>query len=74
MPRLTSQNPSYRKHEASGQAIVTVDGHDIYLGPYGSKASRDESDRVIGEWLIRGDRPCAASDWRCMRHARPAAR
>ena len=58
MPRLVNQNPSYRKHKASGQAIVTLNGEDIYLGPYGTKASRTEYDRVIGEWLTRGrERP-----------------
>lgn len=59
MPRLTRSNPSYRKHKASGQAVVTVNGRDLYLGPYGSKSSRDEYDRVIGEWLTNGRRPVA---------------
>lgn len=43
MPRLIHQNPAYRKHKASGQAIVTLDGNDFYLGPHGTKASRAES-------------------------------
>jgi hypothetical protein len=30
MPHLTTRNPSYRKHKASGQAIVTIDGQDVY--------------------------------------------
>lgn len=46
--------PKYRKHKATGQAIVTIDGKDFYLGPYGSKASRTEYDRLIGEWLANG--------------------
>ena len=26
MPRLTQQTPKYRKHKASGQAVVTIGG------------------------------------------------
>lgn len=54
MPRLTSSNPSYRRHKASGQAVVTLGGQDVYLGPYGTAASKREYDRVVGEWLARG--------------------
>ncbi len=36
MPRLVHLDPSYRKHRASGQAAVTLDGRVIYLGPYES--------------------------------------
>ena len=50
MPRLVHRNPKYRKHRASGQAVVTIDGRDHYLGPYGTKASHNEFDRLIGEW------------------------
>ena len=56
MPKLVNRNPKYRKHRASGQAIVTVNGHDIYLGPYGTAASRREYDRVVCEWLQNGRR------------------
>ena len=56
MPRRTSSNPKYQKHRASGQAVVTLDGKDFYLGPYGSKASRVEYDRRVGEWLANGRR------------------
>jgi len=54
MPRLTSATPKYRHHKASGQAVVTICGRDHYLGPYKSKASRLEYDRLIGEWLAAG--------------------
>jgi integrase len=57
MPKLNHQNPSYRKHRASGQAIVTIGGRDIYLGPYGTKASKAEYDRIVSEWLANGRRP-----------------
>src|SRR3954470_8034114 len=56
MPRLVNRNPSYRRHRASGQAIVTIDGQDIYLGPFGTQVSRNEYDRIIGEWLANGRR------------------
>lgn len=54
MPRLTRSLPAYRKHRASGQAIVTLAGRDFYLGPHGTRASRREYDRLIGEWLANG--------------------
>jgi hypothetical protein len=56
MPRLTNSNPSYRKHKASGQALVTIGGQDMYLGPHGTKTSKSEYDRLIGEWLANGRR------------------
>jgi integrase len=34
--------------------VVTLSGVDFYLGPYGTKTSRVEYDRVIGEWLAAG--------------------
>ena len=40
MPRLVNRNPTYRKHRASGQAIVTIDSQDIYPGPFGTQARR----------------------------------
>jgi len=43
--------PSYRHHKASGQAVVTLSGPDHYLGPWQSKISKTEYDRLIGEWL-----------------------
>ncbi|MCR9293430.1 MAG: hypothetical protein NXI32_11970 [bacterium] len=39
MPRLSHAVSKYRKHRASGQAIVTLAGKDHYLGPHGTKAS-----------------------------------
>ena len=51
MSRLNRSLPSYRKHRASGQAIVTLGGRDFYLGPHGTKVSRKEYDRLVGEWM-----------------------
>lgn len=48
--------PKYRKHRASGQAVVTLSGHDVYLGPHGSRVSRSEYDRVVAEYLAAGRR------------------
>jgi integrase len=57
MPRLSRSVPRYRKHRASGQAIVVLCGQCFYLGPHGTKASKLEYDRLIAEWLARGRRP-----------------
>jgi integrase len=55
MPRLSHGSvPKYRKHKASGQALVTIAGRGYYLGPYKSKASLVEYDRLITEWLAAG--------------------
>ena len=52
----TKNLPSYRKHKASEQAVVTLNGVDFYLGAYGTKASKQEYDRVTSEWLANGRR------------------
>ena len=64
MPKLSNSVPKYRKHRASGQAVVTLNGRDIYLGPHGTKASKREYDRLTSEWLAngRGLPPGQASD------------
>lgn len=54
MPKLNSRVPSYRKHKPSGQAVVTLNGMDHYLGPYGTKASHQQYDRLVGEWQANG--------------------
>lgn len=51
MPKLTKKLPAYRLHKRSRQAIVTLSGHDIYLGPYGSHESKAAYERQISEWL-----------------------
>jgi integrase len=48
----TSRPPKYRLHKATGKAVVTIrlpDGrrHAVYLGPYGSDASRREYARGL---------------------------
>ena len=34
--------------------MVTLDGHDHYLGSHGTAARRKEYDRLIAEWLANG--------------------
>ena len=44
--------PKYRKHKASGQAIVTIGGKMHYLGPHDTKASRAEYDLVFARQIL----------------------
>ncbi len=48
--------PAYRLHRASGKAVVTLNGHDRYLGVHNSHASKIEYDRLVHEWLANGRR------------------
>jgi len=50
MPRLVHRLPKYRRHKASGQAVVTINKRDIYLGDWKSPESRSEYKRIIREW------------------------
>jgi hypothetical protein len=55
MPRLrANQNPSYRLHSQSGQAVVTLNGKDVLLGKHDTPESRQEYDRQIAKWLANG--------------------
>lgn len=57
MPKSTdSRVPSYRHHKPTGQAVVTINGRDIYLGKWNTTASRVEYDRLIAEFLANGRR------------------
>lgn len=57
MPKpSTPRVPSYRRHKPTGQAVVTINGRDIYLGKWNSAASKDEYDRLIAEFLANGRR------------------
>ena len=49
--------PSYRCHKPSGQAVVTLNVRDFYLGVYGTRASRIEYNRLIAEWLANDRQP-----------------
>ena len=54
MPKLSDSSHKYRKHRATGQAIVTLSGKDFYLGPFGTAVSKREYDRLVGEWMQAG--------------------
>ena len=54
MPKLTKSYPKYRKHRASGQAVVTLAGSDHYLGKFDTPASRKKYDRLIAQWSCDG--------------------
>ena len=49
MPR-TNRPPAYRLHKARNCAVVTIDGKNHYLGPYGSPESHEKYARLIAEW------------------------
>ena len=51
-----ARTPSYRLHKPTRQAVVTLNGRDLYLGVYGSPESRAEYGRLIAEWLSNGRR------------------
>ena len=52
MPRRhrKPRQPSYRLHRPSGQAVVTIDGKDHYLGPHGTPESHREYAELIARW------------------------
>jgi len=54
MPKLVHRLPKYRKHKASGQAVVTINGQDHYLGRWQYAGSKAEHKRLIGEYLAHG--------------------
>ena len=55
MPRHTL--PAYRLHRASGQAVVTLNSADIYLGKHGTPESRRRYEQKLAEWLAAGPEP-----------------
>lgn len=48
--------PKYRKH-SSGNARVTINGRDYLLGPWNSRTSIREYDRIVAEFLSTGRSP-----------------
>ena len=46
--------PTYRHHKATGQAFIELEGRRFYLGKYGSKASKEEYERRLAEYLANG--------------------
>jgi integrase len=56
MPKCINHVPGYCRHRPTGQAYVYIEGRMIYLGHYGTAASRAEYDRIIAEWIAAGRR------------------
>ncbi len=50
-PSGSTKCPSYRLHKASGQAVVTIDRKDRYLGVHGTPESRLRYERLITAWM-----------------------
>src|SRR5687767_11461572 len=46
--------PSYRLHKPTGQAVVTLNGKDFYLGKHGTAESKAAYGRKIAEWNASG--------------------
>jgi hypothetical protein len=53
MPRK-QEIPSYCCHKATGQAVVRINGRDVYLGKFGTAASKEKYGREIAEWQASG--------------------
>ncbi len=61
MSNPSLRTPSYRLHKPTGQAVVTLNGRDRYLGRHGSPESRAEYDRLLSEWLAAGRKSAASA-------------
>ena len=48
---MSDRIPAYCRHRATGQAYVTIEGREHYLGKYGTAASRQAYNRLIAEWI-----------------------
>lgn len=46
--------PKRRLHRPSGNAVVTLNGKDIYLGKYDNPESEDRYNELVGRWLANG--------------------
>jgi integrase len=63
MPSSSLRVPNYRRHKPTGQAVVTLNGCDFYLGKWNTATSRKEYKRIVAEWLARdGNPPSPSSD------------
>jgi integrase len=47
----SSKPPSYRLHKATGQAVVSINRKDHYLGKHGTPESRLRYERLITRWM-----------------------
>lgn len=63
MTARRTQVPSYRLHKARGTAVVTLEGKNHYLGPFGSPESKARYNRLVADYL-RGELDPARVDER----------
>jgi integrase len=55
VPRLKDHEvPRLREHKASGRAVVTLSGRDVYCGTWGSPEAEETYRRQVAEWLAAG--------------------
>jgi hypothetical protein len=54
--------PTYRLHQARNCAVVTIDGHDHYLGLFGSPSSKQKYAALIRAWQQRQEQPATPND------------
>lgn len=53
--RRKGEPPAYCRHKSKGQAYVNLHGRMVYLGPYGSKESRQRYREVVDAWEAEAD-------------------
>jgi hypothetical protein len=63
--------PTYRFHKARGCAVVTIVGHDHYLGPFGTPSSKQKYAALIHAWQQREEHPVAEIDTLLVPNDRP---
>lgn len=61
MPRPRKLQPDYCHQKTTGRAFVRVGGRQVWLGQYGTQASKDKYLAVVAEWVARG-RPAADTE------------
>ena len=54
--------PSFRRHKASGQGLVELNGQRIYLGRFDLPETQQRYHRLIAEWLANGRRSPGEDD------------
>ncbi|MFN8828198.1 MAG: hypothetical protein ACK501_24790 [Planctomycetota bacterium] len=57
MARPRAAFPAYCLHKGTGQAVVTIDGRDHYLGQHGTSESRAAYERLLLQWKTLGTTP-----------------
>jgi len=58
---MSVRQPSYRLHKARNGAVVTIAGHDHYLGAFNSPESWEKYHRLVAEWLAnRAKKPISS--------------